>query len=280
MLDQPLIVNLAPTGAVSDHRKNPAVPIENQRIADVVHQAMEAGAALFHLHVRDDLGAPTSDPARFADLFGRIRSRAGSDAILCATTSGRHGQTLEERAAVLALPEAVRPDMASLTLGSLNFPKAASINAPDTIRFLADRMNALGVKPELEIFDVGMIEFAKTLIAEERLAPPYYFNVILGNVGGLACSVQHLGFVMGLLPQPAVVSIGGIGRHQAAANALGAVAAHGVRVGLEDNLWSDWSAKSPATNCGLVTRVAEMAAAIGRPLADAGHIRAALGLRR
>lgn len=279
MLDQPLIINLAPTGAVSDHRKNPALPIENRRIAEVVRESVAAGARICHLHVRDSSGAPTCDPARFADLFGLIRNQPGaSEALLCASTSGRHGQSLEERSAVLSLPEAVRPDMASLTLGSLNFPSGASVNAPDTIRLLADRMKQHGVKPELEIFDLGMIEFAKVLIAEDRLAPPYYFNIILGNIGGLACSVQHLGFVLGLLPQPAIVSIGGIGRNQAAANALGIVAANGVRVGLEDNLWADQSVRSPATNLGLVTRIAAIAAAIGRPLASAGQTRAALGL--
>jgi uncharacterized protein (DUF849 family) len=279
MLDQPLIINLAPTGAVADHRKNPAVPIENGHIAEVVEECIAAGATICHLHVRDEQGAPSCDPRRFADLLSRIRSQpGGADAVLCATTSGRHGQTPEERAAVLALPEAVRPEMASLTLGSLNFPSGPSVNAPETIRFLADRMNAFSVKPELEIFDLGMVEFAKTLIAEERLRPPYYFNIILGNIGGLACSVEHLGFVLAQLPQPAVVSIGGVGRHQAAANALGAVAAHGVRVGLEDNLWADWTNRSPATNPGLVNRVAQIAAAMGRRVASAADTRLALGL--
>jgi uncharacterized protein (DUF849 family) len=279
MAAQPLIINLAPTGAVADHRKNPAVPIENSAIAQVVGECIDAGATICHLHVRDQSGAPSCDPSRFADLFGLVRSQPrGFDAVLCASTSGRHGQTREERAAVLSLPEAVRPNMASLTLGSLNFPTGSSVNAPDTIRFLADRMNEFGVKPELEIFDVGMIEFAKALIGEKRLTPPYYFNIILGNIGGLACSVQHLGFVMGLLPQPAIVAIGGVGRHQAQALALGAVAADGVRVGLEDNLWSDWSTRSPATNPGLVAGVAGIAAAVGRPLASVEQTRSALGL--
>ena len=279
MLDRPLIINLAPTGAVSDPRKNPAVPVENRRIAEVVQECAAAGASICHLHVRDDAGAPTCDPARFADLFGLVRAQpGGSDIVLCATTSGRHGQSLEERAAVLSLPEAIRPDMASLTLGSLNFATGPSVNAPDTIRYLADRMAEFGIKPELEVFDVGMIEFAKTLIAEGRLAPPYYFNIFLGNIGGLACNVEHLGFVFGLLPQPAIVSVAGIGRHQAAANVLGAVAANGVRVGLEDNLWADCSTKAPATNPGLVRGITRVAAAIGRPVASAAQTRTILGL--
>ncbi len=279
MLERPLIINLAPTGAVADPARNPAVPVGNEAIAAVVRECAEAGATICHLHVRDEAAAPSCDPARFADLIGTIRAQpGGSDLVLCATTSGRHGQSPEERAAVLALPAAVRPDMGSLTLGSLNFPAGASVNAPDTIRFLADRMKECGVKPELEIFDIGMIEFARILIAEGRIGPPFYFNLLLGNVGSLACSIEHLGFAMSQLPQPAIVSVGGIGRAQAAANALGVVAAGGVRVGLEDNLWADWSDKSPATNLGAVTRVARLAAEVGRGVADAAYTRSALGL--
>jgi uncharacterized protein (DUF849 family) len=168
--------------------------------------------------------------------------------------------------------------MGSLTLGSLNFPGGASVNAPDTIRFLADRMKEYGVKPELEIFDIGMIEFAKTLIAEGRIAPPFYFNLLLGNVGSLACTIEHVAFAMSQLPQPAIVSLGGIGRCQAPANALGAVAADGVRVGLEDNLWADSSTKSPATNLDSVGRAARLADEVGRGVATAAQTRSALGL--
>jgi len=279
MSHDPLIINLAPTGAVADAAKNPAVPVDNAAIAAVVGECVGAGATICHLHVRDETAAPSSDPARFADLIGRIRrQKGGSAVVLCASTSGRHGQSLEDRAAVLSLPAAVRPDMASLTLGSLNFPTAASVNAPDTIRFLADRMRECAVKPELEVFDVGMIEFARTLIGEGRLSAPFYFNLLLGNVGSLACSVQHLGFALSQLPQPAIVSIGGIGRDQAAANALGVVAADGVRVGLEDNLWSSWSPRSPATNLQGVERVARLAAEVGRTVASAAYTRATLGL--
>jgi uncharacterized protein (DUF849 family) len=279
MPHNPLIINLAPTGAVADAAKNPAVPVDNAAIAAVVGECIDAGATICHLHVRDDMAAPSSDPDRFADLIGRIRARKdGAGVILCASTSGRHGQSPEGRAAVLSLPPAVRPDMASLTLGSLNFPSAASVNAPDTIRFLADRMRECAVKPELEIFDIGMIEFARTLIAEGRISPPFYFNLLLGNVGSLACSVQHLGFALSQLPQPAIVSIGGIGRDQAAANALGVIAADGVRVGLEDNLWAAWSPRLPATNLQGVERVARLAAEVGRSVASVAYTRATLGL--
>lgn len=279
MVDAPLIVNLAPTGAVADHRKNPAVPITAEAITADVGLASARGASVAHLHVRGDQAEPSSDPRRFADLIGRLRGQAATrDLILCASTSGRHGQTHEERAAVLGLPEPVRPDLASLTLGSVNFPGGTSVNEPDTIRYLLDEMNRHRVKPELEIFDVGMIEFAKLLIGEGRIQPPYYFNLILGNVAGFAAEVGHLAFALANLPEGAIVSVGGIGRTQRKAAALAVAAAHGVRIGLEDNLWSDWTTRAPATNSGLVELVAGAASALHRPVATCAEARSALGL--
>jgi uncharacterized protein (DUF849 family) len=275
----PLIINLAPTGAVADHGKNPNVPITDEAIAADVAACAEAGAGIVHLHVRDDEGKASSDPQRFASVITRLReSSATRDLVICASTSGRHGQSPVQRAAVVNLPAAQRPDMGSLTLGSLNFVGGASLNAPDTIRYLASQMQANGVKPELEVFDVGMIEFAKVLIREGLIGPPFYFNIVLGNVAGLRADIDHLSFALQSLPQPSIASVGGIGRTQLHANALGTVAADGVRVGLEDNLWSDWELKTPATNPGLVQRVAGIARAVGREIASPPQIRDMLGL--
>jgi len=280
MLNHPLIINLAPTGAVADHEKNPNVPITLEAIVADVTACAELGASVAHLHVRNPDGTPSCDPGLFAKLIERLRDRpAGRDLVLCATTSGRHGQTKEQRAAVLNLPTRQRPEMASLTLGSLNFVGGASVNAPDTIRFLVDQMNRNDVKPELEIFDIGMIEFAKTLIGEGRLTAPYYFNLILGNNGGLPATVQYLGFAMSILPDHSVVSIGGIGRHQASAAALGVAAAHGVRIGLEDNLWTDGIAKTPADNPSLVKALATAARALTREVASSQQTREFLGIK-
>jgi uncharacterized protein (DUF849 family) len=279
MLETPLIINVAPTGAVADHSKNPHVPIEVDTIVESIAASAAKGASICHVHVRDAQGMPASDAAQFAEIFSRLRANGQTrDLVLCATTSGRHGQTLEQRAAVLQLPTHTRPDLASLTLGSLNFSSGPSINAHDTIRSLADAMRAGGVKPELEIFDLGMIEFAKQLISEGRLTPPYYFNIFLGNIGGIACDVRQLGFVLGTIPQPAIVSVAGIGRHQFAANALGIVTANGVRVGLEDNLWQDRARTSLASNAGLVERVVSIARTLERPIATPNDAREMLGL--
>lgn len=279
MLNHPLIINLAPTGAVADHRKNSSVPITQEAIVSDVIAAARLGVSIVHLHVRRDDGSPSADPKLFAGLIEALREHSETrELILCATTSGRHGQTIEERAAVLTLPKTSRPDTASLTLGSLNFVNGASVNAPDTIRYLVDQMNLNSIKPELEVFDIGMIEFAKTLIVEGRLAPPYYFNIILGNIGALQATIQHLGFAMSILPDHSIVSVGGVGRSQAVANALGLVGAHGVRVGLEDNLWADWTTKTPANNPSLVKAISDAASALNRKLSGASGTRQLLRL--
>ena len=278
MLDQPLIINLAPTGAVANAARNPAVPITAGRIVETVAACAELGVTMAHLHVRHADGSPSCDPRHFEAVLGPLRAvRATRDLILCATTSGRHGQTLEQRTAVLRLPEGLRPDMASLTLGSVNFVTGASVNAPDDIRRLVDRMNDAGVKPELELFDLGMIEFAKVLIREGRLKPPYYFNLLLGNISGLQATPLQLGTALAGLPEGSIVSAGGIGRYQLAATALGAVSCDGVRIGLEDNLWVD-ARRTPATNEGAVKRMRDLCATLGRPIATIAEVRARLDL--
>ena len=280
MFKRSLIVNFAPTGAVADHKKNPAVPTTLHRISEDVVAARRAGASIAHLHVRNDDASASSDPDRFGRLFAALRNHPEcADLILCASTSGRHGQSPEERAAVLDLPTAVRPEMASLTLGSLNFPRGVSINAPETVRYLAQRMKQRGIKPELEVFDVGMISFAKALINEGLLTPPYYFNIILGNIDGLEASASHLAFALSLLPDQSLVSVGGIGRYQFEATALGMVAADGIRVGLEDNLWAEWEpTKVPASNAGLIDSCLQVAKALGRDIATPLELREQLAL--
>lgn len=280
MFKRSLIVNFAPTGAVADQKKNPAVPTTMHRIIEDVVAARRAGASIAHLHVRSDDASPSCDPDRFGKLFAALRNHPEcADLILCASTSGRHGQSPEERAAVLDLPRDVRPEMASLTLGSLNFPSGVSINAPETIRYLAQRMKQRGIKPELEVFDVGMISFAKALINEGLLTPPYYFNIILGNMDGLEASATHLAFALSLLPDQSLVSVGGIGRYQFEATALGMVAADGIRVGLEDNLWAAWEpTKVPASNAGLIDSCLRVANALGRAIAKPLELREQLAL--
>jgi uncharacterized protein (DUF849 family) len=146
MIDEPLIVNLAATGVVPTKADNPAVPITPRRLRKTVESARLPGASIVHLHARDAEGRPTSSREIYREVIARVRA-AVPDVVICVSTSGRVVRTVEERAQVLDLDGDEKPDMASLTLGSMNFPRQASINDPDTIRALADRMNERGIVP-------------------------------------------------------------------------------------------------------------------------------------
>lgn len=273
------ILNVAFTGAVSDKARNPAVPYTVAEIAADAAGCARLGATMGHFHVRGPDGAASSDPAAYADLFAGVRAEAACRGmILVASTSGRHGQTLDQRMAVLRLPQAERPDMASLTLSSLNFPTGASVTGPDEIRTLAREMQAQAVRPELEVFDLGMAAFLHRLADEGLVEPPFYVNVILGNVAGAQADALSVGALLAALPAGSVVSLGGIGRAQMAAHLIAAAQADGVRTGLEDNLRLP-GGKALASNPALTGIAADLARLAGRRLARPDEVRRRLGLK-
>jgi 3-keto-5-aminohexanoate cleavage enzyme len=273
----PLIVNLAPTGMLPGRAQSQHVPLSPEEIIGDVCRCIDLGAAMVHLHARAADGTPTADAGTYAEIISGIRRRA-PQVIIVTTTSGRSGFQLEQRAAPLFLEGAAKPDMASLTTGSLNFPTGASVNDPATIRRLAEIMQERGIKPELEIFDLGMLNYAHVLIDKGLVEPPFYFNIILGNIASAQARLSHLAALIGDLPPQSFWSLGGIGRYQAHANALGVVLGHGVRVGLEDNLWLDAERTRPASNPDFVERIVRQAAAFGRSIATPSYVRTQLGL--
>ncbi len=272
-----LLINLALTGMVPTKADNAAVPITPAEIADDCRRCHDAGAVLFHLHARDDDGTPTWRPDVYRDIIARVRT-ACPDAILCVSTSGRVFKTFEQRAAVLELDGDEKPDMASLTLGSLNFPKQASINDPAMIRALAERMTERGIVPELEVFDLGMADYAKFLIGRGVLRPPHYANLLLGSLGTLAATPFNLVAASMALPAGTTWAAAGIGRFQFAMNSLAVAMGGHVRVGLEDALWMDAEKTTPATNVALVERIATLARAAGREPCTPAEARALIGL--
>jgi 3-keto-5-aminohexanoate cleavage enzyme len=279
-LARPLIVNTAFTGAVSDKSRNSAVPYSTEEIVADAIACAEAGMSMGHFHVRTEDGQATNDAERYRRLFAALRAEERTrQTVIVASTSGRHGQTLEERCAVLRLPEETRPDMASLTLSSLNFASGASINEPDTIRALAEEMQRRDVKPELEAFDLGMIAFAHRLIDEGLVTPPCYFNIILGNVAGAQADLATLAALIGQLPDGSIVSLGGIGRAQHAAHLIAVAEADAVRTGLEDNLRMP-GGRQPATNADLVGVIRDIATLSGRALETPGGLRTRLALAK
>ncbi len=264
---------MVPTRAHSPH-----VPLtESEIVADAI-RCIDAGASIVHLHARDRDAAPSSDPALMRPLIAGIRSQRDK-VVLTVTTSGRRVSDPQARSAVLReLTGELRPDMASLTLSSLNFSTQASVNAPDTILHLAEAMANAGVKPELEVFDLGMVNMAHVLIDKGLIQPPYYFNLLVGNVATAQLQLLQIAALVQALPAQSIWALAGIGRFQAGANALGVVCADGVRTGLEDNLWADAGRTRLATNLELVQRVTGIAAAMGRGVASATETRARLGL--
>ena len=174
---------------------------------------------------------------------------------------------------------APKPEMASLTLGSMNFPSQASVNDPDTIRYLADRMLSYGIVPELEIFDLGMLDYAHYLIDRGILKEPFYFNLLLGSLGTMSSNPMNLALLVSRLPAGAIWAGAGIGRFQLRVNAQAVTMGGHVRVGLEDNLYMDPEKRELATNPALVQRVTGIARALGRRMASPAEVRERIGLR-
>lgn len=191
MHNDPLIINLAPTGMVPTREQNASLPVTPQQIAADCTRCSEAGASILHLHARDAAGSPAYQREIYGEIILRVREQS-PDAVICVATSGRSFRTFEQRSDVLDLDGDARPGRASLTLGSMNFPQQASINEPAMIGKLADAMNERGILPELEVFDMGMIDYARYLIERKVLREPFYFNLLLGSLGTLAATPLNL----------------------------------------------------------------------------------------
>jgi uncharacterized protein (DUF849 family) len=271
------IINLAPTGLVPTRALTPHAPLAVREIVADVLRCVGRGANLVHLHARDRWGRPTNRREVYARIIGGIREQC-PDLPICVSLSGRVSGRFEERADPLRLRGDLKPDLASLTLGSLNFSREASLNSPETIRRLAELLLELDIKPELEVFDLGMVNYAHYLIDRGLLRPPYYFNLLLGNVGTAQANPAHLGHLVAGLPPHALWTVGGFGVHQLPMNVLGLLFGGGARVGLEDAVWFDAARRQLATNEALVKRVVQLAGTFGRAIASPREVRTALGL--
>ena len=272
---QPLIINAALTGMVPQRKDNPFVPLTPREIIRDAKQCVAAGATILHLHAREDNGQPTYRRDIYAEIFAGVREEC-PDVLISASCSGRlHGE-FWQRSQVLDL----LPDFGSLTLGSLNFSQQASVNSPEMIQQLALAMKARGIRPELEIFDLGMADYARYLIQREIVSPPCYANILLGSLGTLAATPENLCTIVRALPPDVTWAATGIGRSQFFINSLAIAMGGHVRVGLEDALYYDWKSRVPASNLGLIERVIRVAEAIGRSIATPAETRAMLNLRR
>lgn len=268
-----VIINAAITGCVFRKSDTPYLPVTMEEIVDCAQEVQDVGAAIVHVHARAADQSPSYDPDYYCELVDRIR-RACGDIIVCVSLSGRHVYDIERRTAALAS----EPDMASLTLGSMNFATQPSINDPQTIQALAERIIAAEAVPELEIFEAGFVNYALYLIRKGILQPPYYFNIILGSLGAAPLDPIGLGHMVSMLPEGATWSVGGLGRYQLDANVMSIAAGGHVRVGIEDCIHYDRERTMLASNAELVARVARIAREMGREPATSAEARRMIGL--
>lgn len=265
-----LIITAALTGNVPTKALNPNLPVTPKEIARDVRRCAEAGASVCHIHARDDRGQPTLDPAVFGAIVEEIRAVA-PDVIIQLSTGGRAGKG-EQRAE----PVRLCPEMASFTTGSTNLLHMIYENAPAFLEYLAGVFRDTGVKPEIEIFEAGMINNALFLQKKELLGSPLHFNFVLGAPGAMPATVKNLVFLSESIPPGSTWTVTGIGRAQIPMAAAGILMGGHVRVGLEDNLTLPDG--SPAANAVLVEKVVRLAAEIGRDIASPAEARYMLQL--
>jgi 3-keto-5-aminohexanoate cleavage enzyme len=271
----PMIINVALTGAVPSKDDNRLVPLTPSEIVADAIACADAGASVVHIHVRDEDGQPVHRRDLYEETLGGLRE-ARPDLILCVTTSSRVDPDPAARTVGLEFDPSLRPDMASLTLGSFNFPRTPSVNPPDTIRALLTRMAELGVRPELEVFELGMVNTLHGLADQGLIPDPPVVNILLGSMGSLPAFVGDLARVVERLPAQAEWAAAGIGVYQRPMTIAAAIMNGNVRTGLEDNPKGD-GAPGWSNVAGVQVAVAAAALA-GRAVATPAEARVRFGL--
>lgn len=271
------IISLAPTGIVPTKEMNPRVPIAPQEIIEDVLECAEIGITMVHLHARDEEGKPTYRKDVYAEIIEGIR-KYDKEVVLCVSLSSRAAPDFKRRMEPLELKDGLKPDMGSLTLSSMNFPNQSSVNPPDAIKYMAHDMEHLGVVPEIEVFDLGMINYMRYLIGKRILHPPYYVNVFVGAITG--AQIEHAGMLIKDLPEGSLWSLAGLGNAQLAANAIGIAMGGGARTGLEDMIYTDDTRKVLATNYDMVKRIHAIAGELGREVMMPDEFRRLMDMKR
>lgn len=275
-MTNPCIICVAITGSLPTKANNPAVPITIAEQIESTHAAYEAGASIVHAHVRDDEGKPSSDPARFAALMDGVKKHC-PDMIIQLSTGGRSGAG-QARGGMLPL----RPDMASLSVGSNNFPTRVYENPPDLVDWLASEMITYGVKPEVEAFDLSHILRAHDMWKKGQIAALPYVQFVMGVKNAMPADRDvfdyYIKTVKRLFGPDAPWCAAGIGSAQAVLNDWSVSSGGHARTGLEDNVRLDRDTLAPS-NAALVKRVVNLCAKYNRPVATPAQARALLGLK-
>lgn len=270
---QPLIINCALSGAAPAD-KSPHIPASPEQLGEAAVQAWKEGASIVHIHARDDEGNPSGDVEHFRRAMEYIRGR-DCDVLINLTTSfgGTNADTDPE---VRFAPLELQPELASYDCGSTNFNERVFFNSPPFLRELAARMQKSNTKPEIEIFDAGMIETAKQLTADGLIDAPPYYQFVLGIRGGAPATPKHLLHLVECLPPEAVWSVCAVGRHQLPMDVMAIIMGGHARTGLEDNLYLERGRLG--SNAELVARLRDLSKTMGREVATVAQAREILGM--
>ncbi len=269
-----LIITAAITGSRIGRDATPYIPISPEEIVTSAIECSEAGASIVHIHVRDpETGQGTQDVEIFRRVFEPLQEK--TDLIICMTTSGIPGRNLsaEERLAPLVL----KPELASFDAGSINLGGGVFLNTPEYLDHAAHHIRQLGIKPELEIFDVGMMVTCLRMKQEGKLDDPLHFQFVLGTPWGAPATPQTLILLHDMLPENATWSVIGIGRNHLPMSMMALAMDGHIRVGLEDNLYYSRGVLAK-TNAQFVERIVRIAGEYGREIATPEEARRLLSI--
>jgi 3-keto-5-aminohexanoate cleavage enzyme len=272
-----LIITAAICGAEVTKEQNPNVPYTVEEIGIQAESAYNAGASVIHLHVRYDDGTPTQDGERFRECIDEIRKRC-PDVIILPSTGGAVGMTADERLQPIYLKPT--PKIATLDCGTVNFGgDEIFVNTETMIMEFAQKFKVLGIKPELEIFDVGMIDTVKRFHKKGYFEEPMHFNLVLGVPGGIAATTKNLTFLVNSLPNNSTFTVTAIGRYEFPMVTQSIAMGGHARVGFEDNLYISKGVLAKS-NGELVDKVVRIANNMGRDIANPQDTREILGISK
>lgn len=271
----PMVLTCAMVGAEVTREQTPYLPITAEEIGEDAARCREAGAAMVHIHVRTAEGKPSQDAELFRAAIRAIRRRC--DILIQTSTGGAVGMSVDERCGPLTLTGEDRPDMATLTTGTVNFGEDVFWNPRSLVRDIARRIRAIGLRPELECFDVGMIDESRYLNKEGLVDFPAHYDFVMGVPGGIAADPRALDFMRAYLPEGSTWTCAAMGRHQLPFVELAAERGGNARVGLEDNIFLSKGVLAKG-NHELAAEAARRAKAKGRRLATPQEARELLRL--
>ena len=271
MMTEPLIISSALVGAELNRDIYPFLPLTPEEIGIAAEEAVDAGASIIHLHVRDKEGKPTQSMDVFREAGRQISNRC--DCILQYSTGGAVGTPLAERCEPLAL----KPEMATLSMGTMNFGDEIYENSAETITTIAGKIREHDIMPELEIFDYGMMENIARFLAQDIIPKHFHVDFVLGVPGAMAASARNLVLLVDRLKEGQSWSVAALGRHQLPLTTQAITMGGHVRTGIEDNIYFR-KGELVKSNAQLVARMVRIAGELNRPVASVDQAREILGL--